>query len=53
MQQLFVSQQSIKPPDLAFPLVSACVRVVCVCVCVCNAGNIPCYENKNPLRSSR
>lgn len=32
MQQLFVSQQSIKPPDLAFPLVSACVRVVCVCV---------------------
>lgn len=32
MQQLFVSQQSIKPSYLAFPLVSACARVVYVCV---------------------
>lgn len=52
MQQLFMSQQSIKPSYLALLLVNVCV---CVCarvraLCVCNAGNIPCCENKNHFR---
>lgn len=60
MQQLFMSQQSIKPSYLAFLLVNICV-CVCVCVCVsvcmrcvyvCNAGNMPCCENKKPLQVS-